>query len=48
MKSLIRSLNERGLARFRSWLESGATADAPFDRLDDPQTSEPVFGTGEV
>lgn len=44
----IRSLNERGLARFRSWLESGATGDAPFDLLDDPQTSEPVMGTGEV
>lgn len=48
MKSLIRSLNERGLARFRSWLESGATGDAPFEMLDDPQTSEPVLGTGEV
>ncbi len=48
MKSLIRSLNERGLDRFRSWLESGAAGDAPFELLDDPQTSEPVLGTGEV
>jgi hypothetical protein len=48
MKSLIRSLNERGITRFRSWLEAGASGDAPFDLLDDPQTSEPVTGTGEV
>jgi len=48
MKSLIRSLNERGLSRFRSWLEAGASGEAPFDLLDDPQTSEPVMGTGEV
>ena len=48
MKSLIRSLNERGLAHFRSWLDTGATGDAPFDLLQDPQTSEPVMGTGEV
>ena len=48
MKSLIRSLNERGLARFRTWLESGATGDAPLDLLDDPQTSNPVPGSGEV
>lgn len=48
MKSLIRSLNERGLDRFRSWLESGGTGDAPFNLLHDPQTSEPVMGTGEV
>lgn len=48
MKSLIRSLNERGLGRFRSWLEAGALGDAPFDLLHDPQTSEPVLGTGEV
>jgi len=48
MKSLIRSLNERGLDRFRSWLDAGATGDAPFDLLHDPQTSEPVMGTGEV
>lgn len=48
MKSLIRSLNERGLSRLRSWLEAGATDEAPFDLLHDPQTSEPVMGTGEV
>lgn len=48
MKSLIRSLNERGMSRFRSWLEAGATGEAPFDLLEDPQTSEPVMGTGVV
>jgi hypothetical protein len=48
MKSLIRSLNERGIAHFRSWLETGASGDAPFDLLHDPLTSEPVLDTGEV
>jgi hypothetical protein len=48
MRSLIRSLNERGLARFRSWLDTGAAGDAPLDVLHDPLTSEPVLDTGEV
>lgn len=48
MKSLIRSLNERGLSRFRTWLEAGAAGDAPFDLLQDPMTSEPVVGTAEI
>jgi hypothetical protein len=48
MKSLIRSLNERGQARFRSWLDAGATGDAPFDLLHDPHTSDPVPDTGEI
>lgn len=48
MKSFVRSLNERGLARFRTWLEAGATGDALFNLLDDPQTSDPVLGAGEV
>jgi hypothetical protein len=48
MKSLVRSLNDRGLARFRSWIEAGATGDAPFDLLHDPATSEPVPASGEV
>jgi hypothetical protein len=48
MKSLIRSLNERGIARFRSWLDTGAAGDAPFELLNDPVTSEPVLDTGDV
>jgi hypothetical protein len=48
MKSLIRSLNERGQSRFRTWLEGGASGDAPFDLLQDPMTSEPVLDTAEV
>ena len=48
MKSLVRSLNDRGLARFRSWIEADATGDAPFDLLHDPATSEPVPASGEV
>jgi hypothetical protein len=48
MKSLIRSLNERGQTRFRAWLETGAFGDAPFDPLQDPMTSEPVLDTAEV
>ena len=48
MKYIIRSLNERGLDRFRCWLESGATGDAPFELLGDPQTSEPILHAGEV
>lgn len=48
MKSLIRSLNERGLSQFRSWLSAGAAGDAPFGLLHDPSTSEPVIGAGEV
>jgi hypothetical protein len=48
MKSLIRSLNERGQSRFRAWLDAGASGDAPFELLQDPMTSEPVLDTGEI
>src|SRR5262245_35576417 len=48
MKSLIRSLNERGQSRFRAWLDAGATGDTPLDLLQDPMTSEPVLDTAEV
>ena len=48
MKALIRTLNDLGLARFRSWLETGAAGEAPFDMLHDPQTADPILGSGTV
>ncbi len=48
MKALVRALNERGLARFRAWLEAGAIGAPPSDLLDDPDNSEPIPGSGEI
>jgi hypothetical protein len=48
MKLVIRSLNEAGIAQFRSWLEAGARGDAPVGLLSDPKSSEPVPGAAEV
>jgi hypothetical protein len=48
MKVITRALNERGLARFQGWLETGAAGDAPFELLTDPDTSDSVPGAGEV
>lgn len=48
MKALVRSLNDKGLAQFRAWLEAGATGDVPFALLHDPLASDPVPGSGQV
>src|SRR3989442_3897208 len=48
MKDLVRALNERGLVRFRAWLEAGAIGPPPFDLLNAPDYSEPIPGSGEV
>lgn len=48
MKAVIRALNERGIERFRSWLQEKATGELPLELLSDLQTTDPVPGAGEI
>lgn len=48
MKSVIRALNERGMERFRGWLQGRVTEELPAELLTDPETSDPVAGGGEI
>jgi len=44
----VRTLKERGINRFRDWLQAGAKNGAPTALLTDAATSEPLPGAGDV
>ena len=48
MKQRVRILNDDGLRRFRSWLQSGGVGDPPRDALLDTATADILPGAGEV